>query len=175
MPTTQPQPTDQPADPDATDQAATDTSPAAASTEPAEPTEPEAGPFDAAYVARLRSEAAENRRERRAVTETLTAVQAELAELRAANLTAAIRAAATGLLADPDDLEVYVDRAELADEAGRPEPAKITAAIEDLLRRKPHLGPRPSAGNGDGGIRSTRIDREEVGIGSLLRKAARGE
>src|SRR5688572_11314483 len=76
--------------------------------------------FDADYVSRLRSEAAEHRRERRAIAETLTAVQSELAELRAANLTAAIRAAARGRLADPEDLDVYVDRATLADDAGRP-------------------------------------------------------
>lgn len=63
--------------------------------------------------------------------------------LAAANqriLKASLKAAATGKLADPTDAQLYLDlsKFEVGDD-GEVDEAALTAAIEDLVKRKPHL------------------------------------
>lgn len=41
---------------------------------------------------------------------------------------------------DPTDALVQVDTTKLIDDSGKPDKAKITTALDDLLKRKPHLG-----------------------------------
>lgn len=68
---------------------------------------------------------------------------------------------ATGRLADPTDLPF--DEAHLADEA------KLTAAIDDLIGRKPHLASRRPAGDVGQGATET---GETVDLAGLLRGLA---
>lgn len=69
--------------------------------------------------------------------------RAQLADTYAARLHTEI-VKATGRLADPSDLEF--------DEAHLDDPEALTAAIDDLLARKPHLATRkPSGDIGQGG------------------------
>ena len=67
---------------------------------------------------------------------------------------------ATGLLADPDDLEFNEDH--LDDEEA------LTAAIDDLLARKPHLAARRPRGDVGQGI----TDAGTTDLASILRRAA---
>ena len=71
-----------------------------------------------------------------------------------------LQVAATGLLADPDDLEFNEDH--LDDEEA------LTAAIEDLLARKPHLAARRPRGDVGQGI----TDTGPVDLAAVLRRAA---
>lgn len=66
----------------------------------------------------------------------------------------------TGLLADPDDLEFNEDH--LNDEEA------LTAAIDDLLARKPHLAARRPRGDVGQGI----TDTGPVDLAAVLRRAA---
>lgn len=52
----------------------------------------------------------------------------------------AVMNAATGRFLDPTDALVQVDLASLTDGTGRADQAKVTAALDALLLRKPHLG-----------------------------------
>ena len=67
---------------------------------------------------------------------------------------------ATGLLADPDDLEFNEDH--LDDEEA------LTAAIEDLLARKPHLALRRVVGDVGQGV----TDNTPTDLAAILRRAA---
>ena len=67
---------------------------------------------------------------------------------------------ATGLLADPDDFEFNEDHLD--------DPDALTAAIEDLLARKPHLAARRPRGNIGQGI----PDAGTTDLASILRRAA---
>lgn len=118
---------------------------------PASPGEPET--FDRAYVERLREEAAGQR------------TKAKRADALAGRLTAAY-AAATGRLADPDDLP-YSD--DLLDADGLVDPAKIDAAVDDLLGRKPHLASRRPSGAVDQGARDA---DDGFSLAGLLRAGA---
>lgn len=69
--------------------------------------------------------------------------------LAAANqriLKASLRAVATGKLADPTDAQLYLDlsKFEVGDD-GEVDEAALTAAIEDLVKRKPHLAAQGGA------------------------------
>lgn len=121
------------------------------------------------YVARLRREAAEHRRARRAA-------EAERDELRAYRLRIELDRHAAPRLADVEDLMTFRDPAELLDPEGRPDPARITAAVDALLAEKPYLAPQPRrrTGTGDGGSRGTPVEPRPVTIGGLLGRAARG-
>jgi hypothetical protein len=134
-------------DPDAGDQ------------EPVEPT-PE-------YVARLRREAAEHRRGRRAA-------EAELTELREYRMRVELERHAAPRMANVEDLLTFRDAAELLDDAGRPDPERIRAAVDGLLRERPYLGPRPRTGSGDGGSCGAAVE-PTLTIGGAIRRAARGE
>ena len=68
---------------------------------------------------------------------------------------------ATGKLADPSDMPF--------DETHLDDPEELTAAIDDLLARKPHLtSPRPTGDIGQGPLRSPAT----VDLAALLRQRA---
>ena len=111
-------------------------------------TEEDAETFPREYVAKLRDENARYR------------TRAQRADDLATRLHTAL-VAATGRLADPSDLtfdEGHLDDAEA-----------LTAAIDDLLARKPHLASRRPAGDvGQGASRSG----EPVDLAGILRARA---
>lgn len=76
-------------------------------------------------------------------------------------------AAATGRLADPTDLPYD---AALYDDDGVPDEAKVRAAVDDLLERKPHLASRRPAGDVGQGARPS--EPEGVSLAGLLRAGA---
>ena len=103
----------------------TDLEPALVEPDPAEPDE-DAETFPRAYVEKLRQENARYRE------------QAKKSDDLAQRLHTALTAA-TGRLASPDELAF--DPAHLDDEDA------LTAAIDDLLARKPYLAPRRPVGD----------------------------
>lgn len=66
-----------------------------------------------------------------------------------------LRAAAAGLLADPSDALAFIDISQFdVDDDGEVDSGELGDAIEDLLKRKPHLAagkPNPFGGGADGG------------------------
>ncbi|NKZ13658.1 hypothetical protein HGA11_22020 [Mycolicibacterium septicum DSM 44393] len=96
------------------------------------------GTFPRAYVEKLRTEAKDNRHRAETAEQNLDAVMREL-------FTAKV--SATGKLADPDDLPYD---AELLDDD------KLTAAIDELTTRKPHLAARKASGSVGQGVTSTK-------------------
>ncbi len=148
-----------------------------APTPDADALEAEPATFDAAYVKSLRSEAAARRREAKEGQERITAMEVELRELREDRFRRSLvdaNAASAGWhrLVDIDDLLVYGDRTALVDEAGRPDPARIEAAIADLIAKRPHLAaPVPTITRGvQPGPRPA-----QPSLGAMLGRAARGE
>lgn len=115
-----------------TDETATEVAPETPAETPAEALgnsqSPEQGDgtYDAAYVAKLRQEAAESR------------VKAKRADALARQATRAITAH-DGRLIDPDDL-AFTD--EFLDDDGLVNSDRVVAAIESLIERKPHLAAR---------------------------------
>lgn len=144
-----------------------DTSRDAGDDEPDDQAEP--ADLSPEYVARLRREAAEHRRARRAA-------EAERDELRAYRLRIELDRHAAPRLADVEDLMTFRDPSELLDAQGQPDPARITVAVDALLAEKPYLAaqPRRRAGTGDGGSRGTAVE-PAITIGGLLGRAARGQ
>ena len=61
------------------------------------------------------------------------------AEQAASLVIAKITENAKGRLHDPSDALAHVDLTTLVDESGRPDSAKITAALDSLVQAKPHL------------------------------------
>ncbi len=112
-------------------------------------TEPES--FDREYVQKLRDEAAGHR------------VKAKRTDALNARLATA-QAALTGNLADPTDLPFTDD---LLDDDGLVDEARVTAAVDDLLKRKPHLAARRPTGDVGQGARP---EASESGLASLLRR-----
>jgi hypothetical protein len=108
--------------------------------------EPETFPRE--YVEKLRDEAAKQR------------LKAQRADDLAARLHTAI-VAATGRLADPSDFGY--------DESHLDDPEALTAAIGDLLARKPHLASRRPAGDVGQGATKT---GEPVDLAGMLRARA---
>lgn len=120
---------------------------------PEETPEEEPETFDRPYVERLRTEAADRRAEAREAREALTPLRDALW---------AAQVAATGRLADPSDLALPDDGDPLDQEA-------ITAAVDDLIERKPHLAsrrPRGEVGQGENGAGSS------VDLAGMLRSRA---
>lgn len=109
--------------------------------------------FDREYVEQLRRENAAAR------------VKAKHADTLGQRLVASY-AALTGRLADPTDLE-YSD--ELLDEHGVPDEAKVAAAVDELLERKPHLASRRPSGDVGQGARPAEAG---VSLAGLLRAGA---
>ncbi len=109
--------------------------------------------FTREYVQKLRDEAAGHR------------VKAKRADALAARLvTAAV--ALTGKLADPTDLPFTED---LLDDHGLVDDTKVQEAVEDLIKRKPHLAARRPTGDVGQGARP---EIPEIGLGALLRRGA---
>lgn len=104
--------------------------------------------FPRAYVEKLRKEAADAR------------VRAQKVDELAEALWAA-RVAATGRLADPTDLPMPEDADPL-------DPEAVTAAVEDLLARKPHLASRVPRGDVGAGVVS---ESTPFSLGALIRGA----
>jgi hypothetical protein len=119
----------------------------------ASPREDPAETFDRAYVQKLRDEAAGHR------------VKAKRADALAASLVTAT-AALTGKLADATDLPF--DEA-LLGEDGFFDEDKVRAAVDELVKRKPHLAARRPTGNVGQGARP---EAQEDGLAALLRRGA---
>ncbi len=112
-------------------------------------TEPES--FDREYVQKLRDEAAGHR------------VKAKRTDALNARLATA-QAALTGKLADPTDLP-FTDN--LLDDDGLVDEDKVRAAVDDLVKRKPHLAARRPTGNVGQGARP---ETATFGLAELLRR-----
>lgn len=106
--------------------------------------------FPRAYVEKLRREAADAR------------VRAQKADELAGALWEA-RVAATGRLADATDLPMPEGVDPL-------DPDAVTAAVDELLARKPHLASRVPRGNVGAGVVS---EATPFSLGGLIRAAAR--
>lgn len=109
--------------------------------------------FDRAYVQRLRDENAKAR---------IAAKRADGLASRLLDTT--VRSAAADLLADPGDLLLHADSAELVDDDGYPDPDKIIAAARTLVQAKPYLAPRRVAGDVGQGARPAASDVDLAGI-----------
>lgn len=133
--------------PDQTETEEPATSPAPVSA----PEEPET--FTREYVQKLRDEAAGHR------------VKAKRADALATRLVTA-QAALTGKLADPTDLPFTED---LLDDDGLVDDGKVQAAVDELIKRKPHLAARRPTGDVGQGARP---EIPEIGLGALLRRGA---
>lgn len=125
--------------------------PAPTSDTPETPTEAqEPRTYDEDYVKALRDEAAGHR------------VKAKRADTLAAALVTSI-AAGTGKLVDPRDLP---HGEHLLGEDGLPDPEKIGAAIDVLIRERPHLASRRPTGHLEQGARP---DEPGLSLLGLLR------
>ncbi len=110
--------------------------------------------FSREYVQRLRDEAASHR------------IKAKRADTLASRLVASL-AAQTNRLADPTDLVFTPD---LLDDDGMPNETKVADAIEDLVRRKPHLASRRPAESDVG--QGAQSEPDAVSLADLLRQGA---
>ncbi len=115
---------------------------------------PEPESFDRAYVQKLRDEAA-GYRVRAKRTDTLNA------------RLATAQAALTGKLADPTDLPFTDD---LLDDDGLADEDKVQAAVDALIKRKPHLAVRRPIGDVGQGARPEAP--ADGGLAALLRRGA---
>lgn len=113
-----------------------------------EHTEAEPDTFPREYVEKLRQEAADHR------------VKAKDRDALAERLHHAL-VAATGRLADPTDLPFHEDHLE--------NPDTLTAALDDLISRKPHLATRRPAGDIGQGVSE---GPSTVNLAGILRNAA---
>lgn len=112
--------------------------------------DPEGDTFPRAYVEKLRKEAADAR------------VRAQKSEELAVALWEA-RVASLGRLADPTDLPMPEDADPL-------DPEAVTAAVDELLARKPHLASRVPRGDVGAGVQH---EAAEFSLGGMIRAAAR--
>lgn len=118
-----------------------------------EGTEPDPETFPKAYVVQLRTEAKDHRTKAKEATDRADALAKRLH-------TALVTA--TGRLADPTDLEFDPEHLD--------DPEALTAAIDGLLARKPHLASRRPVGNvGQGETGGT---GGSVDLAALLRSRA---
>lgn len=114
--------------------------------------------FPRAYVEKLRAEAAEHR------------VRAKRADdLAARLLETTVRSAAASILADPADLLLHTDDADLVDDDGFPDADRIIEAAKTLVATKPHLATRRPTGDIDQGTRGT---TGTVNLADMLRTRA---
>lgn len=120
-------------------------------------TEPDT--FPRAYVEQLRAEAAGYR---------TRAGRADELQRRLVETT--IRSAAAAHLADPGDLLVFGDGADLLDDDGYPDADRIETAARTLAQARPHLAPRrPSGDIGQGAT----APPGDVDLAGILRARAR--
>ena len=102
--------------------------------------------------------------ERAALEQQRELEKAALAKANERILAAELRAAATGKLADPTDALTFIDRSgfEVGDD-GSVDSDAISAAIADLVSKKPYLAARrddPGPGSADGGARDVSRPRQ---------------
>jgi hypothetical protein len=119
-----------------------------------EATSPVPDTFPREYVEQLRRENAEAR------------VAAKKSDALAQRLVTSL-AAGTGRLADPSDLPYSVA---LLDDDGLPDAEKVTAAVDELLARKPHLASTRPVGDVGQGARGAVAPM--VSLAELLRAGA---
>ncbi len=125
-------------------------------TSPTGDTEPDTFPRE--YVQRLRDESARYRQR---------AGRAD--ELHRRLVETTIRSVAADHLADPVDLLMFSDEADLLDEDGFPDADKIVAAAKALVTRRPHLARRRP--HGDIGQGATRTE-DPANLAGILRARA---
>lgn len=109
--------------------------------------------FSRSYVTELRDESAKHRTRAKTATERLVTAYA----------------ASTGRLVDPSDLHASDD---LNGEDGLPDPAKITEAVESLIKAKPHLAKIRPVGDIGQGHQGASGDSGAATFASLLRGVA---
>jgi hypothetical protein len=144
----------------------TDTTPQ--TTETTEEVKPgDDGRFDAAYVESLRSEAADRRTAAKAAEDAAEALRGRL-------LASEVKATTATILVDPGDLLLHTNPADLLDDDGEPDPAKIKTAAEALVTERPHLGAKRVTGDVGQGARGGTTP-PVVSFGELLQGAARGQ
>lgn len=137
--------------------------------------EPEDGQtFDAAYVRKLRAEAATHRTTKKELAEQLAEAQAQLQTLREAEFNRTVAEVAGPHLADPSDLVTFVGRDPLVGDDGLPDRDRIAEAAADLATRKPHLK-RTVWGSAEGGVRTPPDSKPVEGLDSVLRRITRAE
>lgn len=107
--------------------------------------------FDAAYVENLRQEAAKHRTEAKAA-------KAEAKKAKARVDAIIIEKETQSILADSNDLLLNDPNADIYDEAGDVDPAKVKAAAEALLERKPYLAGRKFGGDVGMGNRGPAVE-----------------
>lgn len=129
-------------------------------TEPAD----EMRTFPSAYVAELREE---NARHRTRAHEA----EARADELAGRLLRAEVHAHAAAL-ADPADLLAFVDRTELLDDEGNPDPTRIEQRAGELSSLKPHLSSVVTVRDVGQGPRGSR-ETSSATFAELIRTAAR--
>ena len=112
--------------------------------EPDNEPEPEDGQtFGADYVKKLRAEAAEHRKARREAESRIEELTGQLHERDRADDDRALSERLADVLADPDDLYRFVDRAEIEDDDGRIDLDTAEAKAKELAEDKSHLAARP--------------------------------
>jgi hypothetical protein len=103
-----------------------------------------------AQVAGKEAEYAAEQEKQRVKDEALSAANRRI-------LSAELRAAAKGKLADPTDASLYIDLSEFdVSDTGEVDADALTSAIDDLIARKPHLAATGRRFNGDGDGGATR-------------------
>lgn len=132
---------------------------------PERPDDPDEGKtFDAAYVKKLREEAAERRKAVEAAEE-----KAAKAEARARDLF--ITAHTSKILADPEDLLAFDPEADLYED-GELSEEKVVAAANALKERKPHLAARTFGGDSGAGPRGKEPENKRS-FHDILKEAAK--
>jgi hypothetical protein len=95
-----------------------------------------------------------------------------LTEVNARVIRAEARALATGKLADPNDIENFIDlRGFEVDDEGHVNAKAITKAIDDLIKSKPYLAAQRVGGDADAGARGA-APSNKGDMNSLIRRAA---
>lgn len=120
--------------------------------------------YDAAYVKKLREEAADRRKATEAAEE-----RAKKAEERARDLF--IVAHTKKILADPEDLLAFDPEADLYDEDGELSEEKVVAAATALTERKKHLAARTFGGDSGAGPRGKEPENKRS-FNDILKDAA---
>ncbi len=121
-----------------------------------ETTEPDT--FPRSYVQQLRDESARYRQRAGRVD-----------ELHRRLVETTIRSAAADHLADPADLLMFTDEADVLDEDGYPDADRIVTAARALVAQRPHLARRRP--HGDIGQGATRTD-DPANLAAILRARA---
>ncbi len=120
--------------------------------------------FGREYVEQLRKEAGDHRVKRREAEQ-------RVADLEERLLDVTLRSAAESVLADPGDLLLHAERADLVDEDGFPDADRIVEAAQQLASERPHLASRRPSRPVAQGERGD-SDEAPVSLSGLLRARA---